>query len=68
MGRSKDEATRVSPSEARERVNAGARLICAYEEAGKCEEKKLEPAMSLAELQREQSELSKDAELIFYCA
>lgn len=43
-------------------------LVCAYESEEKFRQNHLEGALSLEELRAMQSTLSRDRELIFYCA
>jgi uncharacterized protein (TIGR02284 family) len=59
---------RISPQEARQRVAAGALLICGYDSQEKFEENHLEGAISLDEFKARAKSLPKDRELIFYCA
>lgn len=60
---------RISPEEAREKVIGGkALLVCAYANEEKFLRNHLEGAISLAELEARQTSLSKDHEIIFYCA
>lgn len=58
---------RISASDARQRVRAGALLVCAYDTAEKCRQNQLEGSVPLTELEQRGS-LPKDRELIFYCA
>lgn len=63
------EIPRVSPQEARKKVESeGALLVCAYDSEEKFNQMHLEGAMSLAEFSRSQENLSRDREVIFYCA
>jgi hypothetical protein len=63
------EFTRLSPQETRQRVTSGsALLVCAYEDDEKCNRLRLEGAISLTEFKSKVSGLSKDEEIIFYCA
>ncbi len=60
---------RISPEEAREKViNGTALLVCAYTDEQKFKRNHLEGAISLAELDARRTSLSKDHEIIFYCA
>jgi hypothetical protein len=60
---------RIDVEEARRRVQSGqALLVCAYEDASKCDRHRLEGAISLSELRTRQDSVPKDRELIFYCA
>jgi hypothetical protein len=61
------EVERISPEDARRKVQAGqALLVCGYEDEDKCNRMKLEGAITLRQL-REMS-AARDRELIFYCA
>ncbi len=60
---------RIPPTEAREKVvNGTALLVCAYADDQKFKRNHLEGAIPLAELDARQTSLSKDHEIIFYCA
>lgn len=63
------EVERISAEEARKRVQSGsALLVCAYDSDEKFQKMKLEGALSLSEFRSKLSALSKDQEVIFYCA
>ena len=63
------QVARISPQEAREKVISGtALLVCAYTDEQKFKRNHLEGAISLAELDARRTSLSKDHEIIFYCA
>lgn len=63
------EPTRVSPQDAHKAVKAGdTLLVCAYENEDKCKKMKLEGAIFLKEFEAKLPSLSKDQEIIFYCA
>jgi hypothetical protein len=58
---------RITPGEARTKVQAGkALLVCSYEDK-KCKKILLEGAMLRSELEGRLPSLSKDQEIIFYC-
>ena len=60
---------RISAEAARRKVQDGsAVLVCAYEDEGKCASMKLEGALTPREFRGTLPSLSKDRELIFYCA
>ena len=60
---------RVSPEEARRRVQSGqALLVCGYEDEEKCNRMKLEGAIALRQLREMLPSIPRDRELIFYCA
>jgi len=59
---------RISAEEARRRQMAGALLICAYDSADKFRQNCLEGSIPLEAFQARLPSLSKDQELIFYCA
>ncbi len=62
------EIERVSAEEARSRAKAGnAILVCAYDDQ-RCEGKMLEGALTRKELEGKLSSLSKEQEIIIYCA
>jgi hypothetical protein len=63
------QAPRVSPADARSRNQAGnALLVCAYDDPAKCESLRLEGALTFQEFQKRLPALSKDQEIVFYCA
>ncbi len=63
------EVPRISPEEAGEKVISGtALLVCAYADEEKFQRNHLEGAISLAELDARRTSLSKEHEIIFYCA
>jgi hypothetical protein len=60
---------RISPAEARRRVQQGhALLVCGYEDDNKCRSMALEGAITLNELRQRLPSLPKSQELVFYCA
>ena len=63
------EASLIGVEEARRKLVAKeALLVCAYMDEAKCNRNKLEGAITLSELQSRLASLSKDQELIFFCA
>jgi hypothetical protein len=59
----------VSPEEVRRKITSGlAKLVCAYEDELKCKKVHLEGAISLKEFRRQLGSLTKNQEIIFYCA
>jgi hypothetical protein len=58
---------RIDVVQARERVLAGALLVCAYEDEARCRRLALDGAMSLPRFRTEAPTLPRDRELIFYC-
>ena len=59
----------VTPEEARRRTGSGeAKLVCAYEDELKCKKVSLENAISLKAFRSQLASLSKEQEIIFYCA
>ena len=63
------ESERVEPREALEKLKAGtALLVCAYDNEEAFKTVHLEGALSLSEFKSTLSGLSKDQEIIFYCA
>jgi hypothetical protein len=61
-------ADRISTREARDRLKAGARLVCAYDSDEKFRQNRLEGGIPLSELRSREGDLPKETELIFYCA
>lgn len=62
------EIRRISPQEARERVQGEKALfVCAYESEEMCEKMLLEGATTLGGLNERLSGIGKDQEMIFYC-
>jgi hypothetical protein len=63
-------AERISAPEARRHLKANPTtlLVCAYESDEKCRQNWLDGAVTLSELRACDSSLSKDREIIFYCA
>ena len=63
------EPKRVSPEEVHQKLKAGkVILVCAYEDESKFKKVRLEGAISLSEFKSKLSSLSKDQEIVFYCA
>ena len=63
------EPKRVSPEEVYQMLKAGkAILVCAYEDESKFKKVHLRGAISLSEFKSQLSSLSKDQEIVFYCA
>ena len=63
------ESVRIPPEEVREKVTSGvALLVCGYDDEDKFRENHLEGALSLAEFKFRLPSLTKDQEIIFYCA
>lgn len=59
----------ISPSEAREHVNAGsALLVCAYDSDEKFNNNRLAGAIAMSTFTAKVTGLASDQELIFYCA
>ncbi len=64
-----DDIVRISAPKTREKVQSGAALlVCAYDNEEKFRSLHLDGALSLNEFQDKSSSLSKDKEIIFYCA
>jgi hypothetical protein len=62
-------AERIEVEEARRKVSAGdALLVCGYTDEAKCDRIRLEGAISLKQFEERAAGLSKDREIIFYCA
>ena len=63
------EPERVSPRETFEKLKSGAALlVCAYTDEERFKTLHLEGAISLNEFRSRLASLSKDQEIIFYCA
>lgn len=63
------EIIRVGPEEIRRKVESGeALLVCAYEEDSKFRNMNLEGATSYSEFRSRLPSLSRDTEIVFYCA
>jgi len=63
------DALRINPEEVRPRVMSGdAVLVCAYASDEKFHANHLEGAISLSMFQSRLPELSRETELVFYCA
>ena len=64
-----DNIERVPAEDARRDVEAGrALLVCAYDDASKCRQLRLENAIALHDLQRRADSVPHNQTLIFYCA
>jgi len=64
-----EEPQRVSPEEVRKKVKEGkALLVCAYEDEEKFKKVRLEGALSLGEFKLRDPSLTKNQEIVFYCA
>jgi hypothetical protein len=59
---------RIDARQAHEDVQAGALLVCAYDDDLKFEQNRLDGAISLATFQDREHRIDKDQEIIFYCA
>ena len=63
------EAIRMSPEDVRQKVTSGsALLVCAYDDDEKFRLFHLEGALSFAKFKSKLPSLSKDHEIVFYCA
>jgi hypothetical protein len=63
------EVSRINVQDARLAVTSrNALLVCAYEQAEKCNQIPLEGSISLSRFQERLPSLPKDQELIFFCA
>lgn len=64
-----EEPRRVSPEEVRKKVKEEkALLVCAYEDEEKFKKVRLEGAISLGQFKLRLPSLTKDQEIVFYCA
>jgi hypothetical protein len=63
------ETARINPEEARRHLQSGdALLVCAYDDEEKCRKNHLEGAISMSEFRRQENQVPKEREIIFYCA
>ena len=63
------EPKRISPEEVHPKLKSGkALLVCAYEDDAKFKKLKLQGAISFNEFKSKLPSLSKDQEIVFYCA
>jgi len=63
------EVARITPQEAYARVSeAGALLVCAYEDPARFAENRLDGAISIHAFRARRDTLPRDQEIIFYCA
>ena len=63
------EPIRITPEEVRRKVTSGkALLVCAYDDEGKFNQNNLEGAIAMSEFESRLPSLSKDQEIVFYCA
>ena len=63
------EPVRISPQDTYKKVKAGeAIFVCGYEDDAKFKTFRLEMAISLSEFVNKLATLSKDQEIVFYCA
>lgn len=63
------EPKRISPEEIYEKLKAEkVLLVCAYEDEAKFKKMRLQGAISFSEFRSKLSFLSKDQEIVFYCA
>jgi hypothetical protein len=64
-----EEPQRVSPEEVRQKVKEEkALLVCAYEDEEKFKRVRLEGAISLGQFKLRLPSLTKNQEVVFYCA
>ena len=63
------EVIRMSPEDVRQKVTSGsAFLVCAYDDDEKFRRLHLEDALSFAEFKSKLPTLTKEQEIVFYCA
>lgn len=63
------ETERISPEEVNKKLKAGsALLVCAYDDEEKFRTLHLEGALSFNQFKSKLPSLSKDQEIVFYCA
>lgn len=63
-------AERIDPHQAHDDLDSdpGTLLVCAYDDDEKFQQNHLEGALSLADFRAQEDSISKDQEIIFYCA
>jgi len=59
---------RINPEQAHQALEAGALLVCAYDDDEKCRQNLLEGALTLSDLRERERSFPKDQPIIFYCA
>ena len=63
------EPKRISPKDAHGRLESGeALLVCAYSDEEMCKTMNLQGSISLQEFESRISSVSRDQEIVFYCA
>ena len=63
------QVSRITPEETYQKLRAGdALLVCAYDSKEQFRSLQLEGAISLPEFRAKLTSLSKDQEIVFYCA
>jgi hypothetical protein len=62
------EPERISPQEVNKKLKAGLLLVCAYDDEDKCRMLHIEGALSFNQLKSKLPSISKDQEIVFYCA
>lgn len=61
-------AKRIDPEQAHQAVEAGALLVCAYDDDEKCRQNLLEGAIPLSQFLSLEPSLPRNQRVIFYCA
>lgn len=59
---------RISVQDARDRAGRGALLVCGYDDDAKCGRIRLQDAITMSELRPRLQNLSREQEIIVYCA
>jgi hypothetical protein len=63
------DVSRIGVEEARRKASAGrALLVCAYDDERKCSKINLQGSINMAQFTSRVATLTKDQEIIFYCA
>jgi hypothetical protein len=64
------EGARIEPSEVLNRQSSGRRLwlVCAYDDEAKCAQLKIDHALTLSQFASKVPSLSRNEEIVFYCA
>lgn len=61
-------AERLKAAEVRRRVGAGAMLVCAYDDVGKCRKTGVTESIPYPEFKDQLDSVPKSQEIVFFCA
>jgi hypothetical protein len=64
------EVPRIEPSEVQKKQNSGQKLwfVCGYDDDDRCAQIKIDNGISLSDFTSRVPSLSRDEEIVFYCA